>query len=79
MYGILESPDVNVTNAKDKQTMLPVIQKTNEHVIKTFGAAVSENVATLVLDIKPDELGNVISLGIELRTPSEKLLPPMQQ
>ncbi len=36
MYGILASPDVNVTNAKDKQTMLPVIQKTNKHVIEMF-------------------------------------------
>ena len=36
MYGILESPDVNVTNAKDKQTMLPVIQKTSEHVVNGF-------------------------------------------
>jgi hypothetical protein len=44
-----------------------------------FGAAVSEKVANLIFDIKPDKLGNVIGLGIELRTPSEKLLPPMQQ
>ena len=36
MHGILKKPDVNVTNAKDKQTMLPVILKTNEHVIETF-------------------------------------------
>jgi hypothetical protein len=36
MYEILASPDVNVTNAKDKQTMLPVIQKTNTHVIEMF-------------------------------------------
>ncbi|KOO30476.1 trafficking protein particle complex 8 [Chrysochromulina tobinii] len=36
MYDILKKPDVNVTNAKDKDTMLPVIQKTNEHVIEGF-------------------------------------------
>jgi len=36
MYDILKEPDVNVTNAKDKDTMLPVIQKTNEHVIEGF-------------------------------------------
>jgi hypothetical protein len=36
MYRILEKPDVNVTNAKDKVDMLPVIQKTNEHVIEMF-------------------------------------------
>eukprot|EP00900_Chrysochromulina_parva_P012971 jgi/Chrpa1/21675/Chrysochromulina_OHIO_Genome00011508-RA len=36
MYRILEMPDVNVTNMKDKETMLPIIQKTNEHVIETF-------------------------------------------
>jgi hypothetical protein len=75
MYRILEKPDVNVTNAKDKQTMLPKILEIDGHVIKTFG----EKVANLIFDIKPDELGNVISLGIELCTPSEKLLPPMQQ
>jgi hypothetical protein len=36
MYTILESPDVNVTNLKDKEAMLPVIQKTNKHVIQGF-------------------------------------------
>jgi len=36
MHGILEKPDVNVTNAKDKVAMLPVIQKTNEHVKEKF-------------------------------------------
>jgi hypothetical protein len=36
MYEILKKPDVNVTNAKDKDTMLPVIQKTNERVIEGF-------------------------------------------
>jgi hypothetical protein len=36
MYRILKKPDVNVTNAKDKETMLPIIQKTNDKVIKTF-------------------------------------------
>ena len=36
MHGILKKPDVNVTNMKDKETMLPVILKTNEHVIETF-------------------------------------------
>jgi len=36
MYRILEKPDVNVTNAKDKEIMLPIIQKTNDKVIETF-------------------------------------------
>ena len=36
MYKILELPDVNVTNQKDKEAMLPVIQKTNKHVIEGF-------------------------------------------
>jgi hypothetical protein len=36
MYGILASPDVNVTNTKDKEAMLPIIQKTNERVIESF-------------------------------------------
>jgi hypothetical protein len=36
MYGILASPDVNVTNTKDKEEMLPIIQKTNERVIESF-------------------------------------------
>jgi len=36
MYRILKKPDVNVTNKNDKVAMLPVIQKTNEHVIETF-------------------------------------------
>ncbi|KOO30894.1 trafficking protein particle complex 8 [Chrysochromulina tobinii] len=35
MYRILEKPDVNVTNAKDKEIMLPIIQKTNDKVIET--------------------------------------------
>ena len=79
MFDHPKKPDVDVTNKKDKETMLPKILEIDGHVIKTFGAAVSEKVANSILDIKPDELGNVISLGIELRTPSEKLLPPMQQ
>jgi hypothetical protein len=79
MFDHLKKPDVDVTNKKDKETMLPKILEIDGHVIKTFGAAVSEKVANSILDIKPDEFGNVISLGIELRTPSEKLLPPMQQ
>ena len=36
IYGILASPDVNVTNTKDKEAMLPIIQKTNERVIESF-------------------------------------------
>jgi hypothetical protein len=36
MYRILKKPDVNVTNAKDKEAMLPVLRKINEHVIETF-------------------------------------------
>ncbi|KOO30294.1 trafficking protein particle complex 8 [Chrysochromulina tobinii] len=36
MFDHLKKPDVNVTNAKDKEAMLPVIQKTNEHVIEMF-------------------------------------------
>jgi len=40
-----------------------------------FGAAVSEKVANLILDINPDELGNAISLGIDVlnSVPAEKL------
>jgi hypothetical protein len=36
IFDHLSKPDVNVTNAKDKQDMLPVIQKTDEHVIEGF-------------------------------------------
>jgi hypothetical protein len=36
MYHILEKPDVNVTNAKDKETMLPKILMYNEYVIQRF-------------------------------------------
>ena len=36
MYDILKKPDVNVTNLKDKEAMLPVIQKTNARVIEGF-------------------------------------------
>jgi hypothetical protein len=36
MHGILEKPDVNVTNAKDKEAMLPKILEINTHVIETF-------------------------------------------
>jgi hypothetical protein len=32
MHKILGAPDVNVTNAKDKVTMLPVVQKTDSRV-----------------------------------------------
>jgi hypothetical protein len=35
---------VKVTNAKDKETMFPKIEEINWHVIKMFGAAVSEKV-----------------------------------
>jgi len=36
MHTILKKPDVNVTNAKDKEAMLPKILKVNEHVVETF-------------------------------------------
>jgi hypothetical protein len=36
MYGILEKPDVLVTNAKDKEKMLPKILEYNEYVIQGF-------------------------------------------
>jgi hypothetical protein len=36
MYRILEKPDVNVTNAKDKETMLPKILEIDGHVVDTF-------------------------------------------
>jgi hypothetical protein len=36
---------VNVTNAKGKETMFPKIEEINWHVIKMFGAAVSEKLA----------------------------------
>ena len=32
MYTILSSPDVNVTNQRDKETHLPQVRKTDEHV-----------------------------------------------
>ena len=35
---------MKVTNAKDKETMFPKIEEINWHVIKMFGAAVSEKV-----------------------------------
>ena len=36
MHGILEKPDVDVTNKKDKEKMLPKILKYNEDVIQGF-------------------------------------------
>ena len=36
MYDILKLPDVNVTNAKDKEAMLPKILEIDRHVIDTF-------------------------------------------
>ena len=36
MYDILKLPDVNVTNAKDKEAMLPKILEIDRHVIETF-------------------------------------------
>ena len=36
MYHVLNRPGVNVTNAKDKEAMLPVLRKINEHVIEAF-------------------------------------------
>eukprot|EP00966_Prymnesium_polylepis_P316785 7319609-Prymnesium_polylepis.1 len=32
MHDLLAKPDVLLTNAKDKLTMLPVVRNTNEHV-----------------------------------------------
>ena len=80
MFDHLKKPDIDVTNKKDKETILPKILEIVRHVVDTIGgAAVPEKEANSTHDIKPDEFGNVISLGNELRTPSEKLLPPMQQ
>jgi len=39
MYVILSSPDVVLTNAKDKDLMLPVVSKTNAHVKQLFERA----------------------------------------
>jgi hypothetical protein len=36
MFNVLKSPDVVVTNQKDKETMLPMILKINRHVVDTF-------------------------------------------
>ena len=53
MYRILEKPDVNVTNAKDKLAMLPVIQKTSEHVINIFRKQASPTASEHVIDDAP--------------------------
>ena len=39
MYTILSSPDVNVTNQRDKETHLPQVRKTDEHVKEMMKAA----------------------------------------
>ena len=36
MFNALEKPDVNVTNAKDKEIMLPKILEIDRHIIETF-------------------------------------------
>ena len=36
MHGILKKPDVNVTNAKDKETILPKIRNIDEDLIQGF-------------------------------------------
>ena len=36
MHDILASPDVCLTNAKDKELMLPVVTQTNARVQKVF-------------------------------------------
>jgi hypothetical protein len=36
MHGILKKPDVDVTNKKDKEKMLPKILEYNKEVIQTF-------------------------------------------
>ena len=36
MREVLASPDINVTNTKDKELMLPVVGETNEHVKRIF-------------------------------------------
>ena len=36
MHDILASPDVQVTNAKDKMKMLPVLNQTDHHVRMMF-------------------------------------------
>ena len=41
MYEILSSPDVVLTNAKDKELMLPVISDTDKHVKELFERAAS--------------------------------------
>jgi hypothetical protein len=67
MYGILASPDVNVTNAKDKVAILPIIQKTNERVIegfKTFRKQASPPASEHVIDapmLKPETVGVAVS------------------
>jgi hypothetical protein len=51
MYRILKKPDVNVTNAKDKEAMLPVIQKIENHVIEMFGKQASQQASEHVIDL----------------------------
>jgi len=40
MHDVLAKPDIQLTNAKDKKVMLPVVKKTNEHVKQIFARAV---------------------------------------
>ena len=42
MYTILSSPDVNVTNQRDKETHLPQVRKTDEHVKEMMAATLTD-------------------------------------
>jgi len=48
-YNILKSEDVSVTNTKDKDLLLPIIQKFKESVQKTWRAAVESGEMEVVL------------------------------
>merc|ERR1719230_2542797 len=43
MHDILAKPDINITNMQDKTKLLPVVQKTNEHVTQMMSPTVQSH------------------------------------
>ena len=64
MFDHLKNPDVIVTNAKDKETMLPKILEIDRHVIEMFRKQASPPASEHVIDapmLKPETVGVAVS------------------
>jgi len=75
MRGFLASPDILVTNEKDKDVLLPVVERTNEHVRSDIYEPIESTLSSELYDMPPDELR--AALDAVLANINEDVLPDL--